>query len=355
MSHWQPGTIIQDGKYTIAKILGYGGSGVTYRAQENPSGNLVAIKTLNALMQTRSDFGKHQERFVQEAFRLAKCSHPHVIRVDNICQEGVLWCMVMECVVGGDLRQYAVAKGGLHEAEALRYIQQIGSALDYVHQQKFLHRDVKPANIMLRKQTMEAILIDFGLAREFVQDEIQTHTNSRTESFAPIEQYEKTAKRGAYTDVYALAATFYYVLTLQLPFPAPFRRQGAALIPPQQHNPNISDRINLAILKGMELNPENRSPSISAWLELLKGPAVNHQFRAKNPQDSAFNPPIPSLNPISSRYPRNTSPTSPSQCSQKRRPSHQYFRPDGSPDSIDFSDFYRGSRLRAPPGITQSG
>lgn len=269
MSHWQPGTNIQGGRYVITKVLGYGGSGVTYRAQEKHTGEWFAIKTLNALMQTRSDFSKLQERFVQEAFRLAKCTHPHVIRVDNICQEGSLWCMVMECISGGDLRQYAVAKGGIKEAEALRYIQQIGSALDYIHQQGFLHRDVKPANIMLRKQTMEAVLIDFGLAREFVQDEIQTHTNSRTESFAPIEQYEKRAKRGAYTDVYALAATLYYVLTLQLPFPAPFRRQGANLISPQQHNPQISDRVNLAILKGMELLPENRPSSIPAWLALL--------------------------------------------------------------------------------------
>ena len=65
------------------------------------------------------------ERFIQEAFRLAKCSHPHVIRVDNICQEGPLWCMVMEYVAGGNLRQYAQSKGGLPVAEALRYIQQI--------------------------------------------------------------------------------------------------------------------------------------------------------------------------------------------------------------------------------------
>ena len=112
MSHWQPGTTIQDGKYKIAKILGYGGSGVTYRAQENSSGNWVAIKTLNALMQTRSDFSKHQERFVQEAFRLAKCSHPHVIRVDNICQEGALWCMVMECVAGGGFATIRRSQGG---------------------------------------------------------------------------------------------------------------------------------------------------------------------------------------------------------------------------------------------------
>jgi serine/threonine protein kinase len=274
MSHWQPGKTIQGGRYVIAKVLGYGGAGVTYRAQERPQKEWVAIKTLNALMQTRSDFQKHQERFIQEAFRLAKCSHPHVIRVDNICQEGPLWCMVMEYVAGGNLRQYAQSKGGLPVAEALRYIQQIGSALDYVHHQGFLHRDVKPANIMMRATTMEAVLIDFGLAREFVQDKEETHTNSRTESFAPIEQYERRAKRGAYTDVYALAATLYHVLTLQLPFPAPFRIQGATLIPPQQHNPNISDRINAAILKGMEIKPENRPPSIPAWLELLNNAEI---------------------------------------------------------------------------------
>ena len=273
MSHWQPGTPIQNGRYIIAKVLGYGGAGVTYRAQEKPEKKWVAIKTLNALMQTRADFQKHQERFVQEAFRLAKCSHPHIIRVDNICQEEKLWCLVMEYVGGGNLRQYAHTKAGLSETEALRYIQQIGSALQYVHQQGFLHRDVKPANIMLREKNREAVLIDFGLAREFVQDEIETHTNSRTESFAPLEQYERRAKRGAYTDVYALAATLYYILTLQLPFPAPFRQQGATLIAPKTHNPHLSERTNYAILKGMELLPGDRPASIREWLALFSAPA----------------------------------------------------------------------------------
>ena len=137
-----------------------------------------------------------------------------------------------------------------------------------------------------------------------------------------------------YTDVYALAATFYYVLTLQLPFPAPFRRQGANLIPPQQHNPNISDRINLAILKGMELNPENRSPSISAWLELLKGPVVPNRSSAKNPQTPAFTPSIPPLNPISSRSPRNTPPTSPRTFPQNSVPPVNTSAPTVQPISL---------------------
>ncbi|MGK7940890.1 MAG: GUN4 domain-containing protein [Crocosphaera sp.] len=292
MSNWKTGTRLQRGRYEINKVLGYGGSGITYRAKEHPKGNLVAIKTLNSLIQNQEDFSKHQERFIQEAFCLAKCNHPHVIKVHHVCQEGELWCMVMDYVAGGTLRQYVNYKKGLAEAEALKYIQQIGSALTYIHEQGFIHRDVKPGNIMLRKSDMQAILIDFGLAREFVQDKIQTHTNSRTESFAPLEQYELRAKRGAYTDVYALAATLYYVLTLQLPFPAPFRQQGANLIPPKQHNHNISDPINYAILKGMELRPKNRPQSIEEWLILLKQKKVtaSKKRNLRNSRKAILNP-----------------------------------------------------------------
>jgi serine/threonine protein kinase len=269
MNHWQVGYPLQGGKYIIEKVLGYGGAGITYRAQDKVSNKFVAIKTLNAFMQSYPYFEQQQQRFIQEAFLLAKCNHPHVIRIYNVFKEGELWCIIMEYIAGGDLGQYVRYKGALSEEEALGYIQQIGSALTYIHQQGFIHRDVKPANIMLRQNTLEAVLIDFGLARDFSQDKMQTHTNSRTESFAPIEQYEIRAKRGAYTDVYALAATLYYILTLKLPFPAPFLQEGAQLIPPKQHNPKISDRLNNAILKGMELYPENRPQSIQEWLGLL--------------------------------------------------------------------------------------
>ncbi len=271
MSYWKPGHIIQNGKYVIEKVLGAGGAGVTYRAKDVSTGNLSAIKTLNAMIQAQTDFSKHQERFVQEAFRLAKCTHPHVIRVDDVCKEEELWCMVMEYVTGGNLEFLARRKSGLSEAEALRYISQIGSALAYIHQQGILHRDVKPANIMRRKVSNEAVLIDFGLARDFIEDKTQIHTNSRTEGFAPLEQYVRSAKRGCYTDVYALAATLYYLLTVQIPFPAQFRNQGINLVPPQKHKPAISDRTNHAILKGMELQPDNRPQSIQEWLSLLMG------------------------------------------------------------------------------------
>lgn len=269
MIYWKTGQIIQKGKYVVDKVLGTGGSGITYRAKDVQTEGIVAIKTLNPTIQAQPDFTKHQERFIQEAFRLAKCSHAHVIQVDDVCQEGELWCMVMEYIDGGNLESLVKQKGGLEEVEAIRYIYQVGSALSYIHKRGILHRDVKPANIMLRRQTNEAVLIDFGLARDFIEDKTQIHTNSRTEGFAPLEQYSRNAKRGAYTDVYALGATLYYILTLQIPFPAQFRTQGINLIPPQQHNPKISDHTNLAILKSMELHSENRPESITEWLTML--------------------------------------------------------------------------------------
>ena len=269
MKYWRPGTTIQDGKYAIEATLGGGGFGVTYRAREESSGKLVAIKTLNVLIQSRADFAKHQERFVQEAFYLAKCNHPHIIAVKDVCKEGELWCMVMEFIMGKNLQEYVEEKGILAETEALNYIEQIGDALTYIHQQGFLHRDVKPANIMIRKDLSKAILIDFGLARSFVEGQTQTHTSSVTPSFAPLEQYQTRAKRGAYTDVYSLAATLYYLLTKKFPIAANYR-SIEKLIPPQQHNPQISDRVNEMILKGMAMQPHQRPQSVGEWLQTLK-------------------------------------------------------------------------------------
>jgi serine/threonine protein kinase len=326
MAYWTKGHKIQGGRYSVDRILGSGGAGVTYRAIDQISNQLVAIKTLNAEMQARSDFHKHQERFIQEAFRLAKCSHPHIIQVNDVFQEGALWCMAMEYISGGTLAQYLQYKGVLSQTEAFRYIQQVGSALDYVHQQGFLHRDVKPGNIMLRKRSLEAVLIDFGLARDFVQDKIQVHTNSRTESFAPIEQYEVRAKRGAYTDVYALAATLYFMVTLQLPFPAQFRQQGVNLIPPKKHNPALSDQFNYAILKGMEFAGEARPQSISEWLSLLVSEASWVKELSPAPVPSVITPPSPPQLQLSPP-PSSFSPVVKSQSSSAKRLVH-YSTPD---------------------------
>ena len=267
---WVNGHKLQNGKYTIEKKLGDGGFGITYLAR-NPSGQRVVIKTLNDTVQNRPDFNELQQDFLNEALRLAKCTHPHIVKIHEVVQEGRLWCMVMEYIDGEDLANRVIKQGVLPEAEALRYSQQIGEALTVVHQQGLLHRDVKPQNIMLRpkKGGMEAILIDFGIAREFTPDLTQTHTEYRTEFFAPIEQYDRRAKRGAYTDVYALAATLYVILTGQLPEASPVRAAGTPLTPPKHHNSSISDNVNRGIIKGMALKAKDRPQSVAEWLKLL--------------------------------------------------------------------------------------
>jgi Serine/threonine protein kinase len=175
--------------------------------------------------------------------------------------------MVMDYIDGGNLADRVMQKGILPEDEALIYIQQIGAALTVVHQQGLLHRDIKPQNIMLRQGTKEAVLIDFGIAREFTPNLTQTHTQFLTHGYAPIEQYYKRKKRGAYTDIYALAATLYSLLTGVVPVNALDRESGTPLESPKRLNPKISDQINQAILKGMALKAHNRPQLMDDWFK----------------------------------------------------------------------------------------
>ncbi|WP_017745710.1 serine/threonine-protein kinase [Scytonema hofmannii] len=270
---WVIGQKLQGGKYTIDRQLGEGGFGITYRAVNN-NGQYVVIKTLNDTVQSHSHFAKFQQDFLNEAIKLAKCRHANIVSIHEVIQEDTLWCIVMEYIDGENLATQVERQGTLSEKEALHYIQQIGEALTVVHNNGLLHRDVKPENIVLRANKSEAVLIDFGIAREFTQNLTQTHTQMLADGFAPVEQYDKRAKRGAYTDVYALAATLYFLLTGEVPTISPLRAIGTLLEEPKTLNSSISNSVNQAILKGMEVKPENRLQSVQQWLELLSIGAV---------------------------------------------------------------------------------
>jgi serine/threonine protein kinase len=194
--------------------------------------------------------------------------------------------MVMEYIDGEDLGTLVENHGVLSEEIALKYIQQIGEALTVVHNNGLLHRDIKPQNIMIRSGKSEAVLIDFGIAREFTPNLSKTHTKILSDGFAPIEQYDARAKRGAFTDVYALAATLYSLLTGELPTIAPMRAIGTEIEEAKKINSKISDRVNHAIIKGMEIKPENRPQSINEWLSLLdiqaKKPVI---YQTPQPED----------------------------------------------------------------------
>jgi serine/threonine protein kinase len=283
---WQPGEKIKNDRFHILKQLGKGGFGITYLAEDTIKKQQIVIKTLNANQQGEADFAQKQENFVKEGFTLRTFNHPHIVKVYEPIQIGDLWGLVMEYIPGQDLADYIIANGRLGEAEALNYIDQIAQALDCVHQQKFFHRDVKPHNIMLRQDRGEAVLIDFGIAKEFVDLETIYLSNSLgTELYKPIEQYEKRGQFGAYTDIYALAVTLYHLLTGAAPgggsplYTSKARKDaqdkglGTNL---DRHlweklaEIGISESTQAAIKAGMEIEPSQRPQTMTEFRELLK-------------------------------------------------------------------------------------
>ncbi|MBN3925798.1 serine/threonine-protein kinase [Nostoc sp. NMS4] len=269
---WNAGKSLFGGRYIIESQLGEGGIGITYLATNQRNQQRV-IKTLKEEILNHPAWILHRNKlrqdFRDEAVRLAVCHHPHIVQIETIFDEGNLPCMVMDYIEGEDLGQRLRRIGVLSEAEALLYIRQIGDALTLIHSKGLLHRDLKPRNIMIRIDKLEAVLIDFGIAREFVPNMIQRHTVYRTPGFAPPEQYESEAPRGEYIDIYALAATLYNLLTAVVPTSADDRRHNINLEPPQYFNPKISNRVNQAIMCGMDLESTYRPQSVQEWLDLL--------------------------------------------------------------------------------------
>jgi len=266
---WAVGEELQGGRYRIEAILGEGGFGITYRAWDSVRNDHVVIKVLNDSIREDPDYPRFQQNFMNEALQLARCRHPHVVKVEEVIWEQDCWCIVMEYIRGQALHQLLRQKGPLPLPEALRLTREVGSALMALHEQGILHRDVKPANILVREGSGQAVLIDFGLARAYAQGLIQRHTSYGTDGYAPLEQYDSLRRRGAFTDVYALAATLYTLLTGMVPLCAPVRATGRQLDTPRSLNPSIPEEVEAAILKGMALHPEERPQTVAEWLALL--------------------------------------------------------------------------------------
>lgn len=270
---WVAGEQLQGGKYTVERELGRGRFGITYLVK-NKNGDRLVIKTLNdSLLNSLSpeDRARLETMFWQEAVKLSRCRHEHIVQVAEPFKEKEHWCLVMEYVDGvslADRRQPILA-----ETEALRYIQQIGEALIVVHENRLIHRDVHPGNIFLRVRNgqAEAVLIDFGLALDFDHILTTNRTKETSEGFTPPELYAQYTKpTGAYSDIYSLAATLYVLITGKTPVSALKRKiDNARLVAPKDLNPEISDRTNRAILTGMKLDPKQRSQSMREWLDSL--------------------------------------------------------------------------------------
>lgn len=277
---WKPGKKLRGDRYTIERILGRGRSAITYLAYDKHK-NRVVIKTLSdeiflQYQQMPAEIDRLQDKLFQEAIKLEKCQHPHVVRClgepFRECDGNRKYvCVPMEYIAGVDLA--SLPKQQLSEAEALPYIRQIGEALVCVHSQGLLHLDVKPENILVRCKTGEAVLIDFDLARE--TDIPLSSRRQISDGFAPLELYLDSMKEniGAWTDVYSLAATLYFLVTGKIPPSSEQRQQDLSkhsLNLTKENYPHLSNRLLDAIIKGMNLECNSRPETMEIWLKSLE-------------------------------------------------------------------------------------
>ncbi|MBE9179715.1 protein kinase [Oculatella sp. LEGE 06141] len=267
------GKTLQGGKYTLDQELGRGGSGVTFKATHHLLDQVVVIKTLNETAWRDPNYAELKRKFQDEARRLALCVHPNIVRVSDFFEEDGLPYTVMDYIPGQTLHDIVFPDQALPETAAIHYIRQIGAALEVVHRNGMLHRDVKPQNIMLRQGTQEAVLIDFGIAREFTADQAQTHTSMISMGYAPVEQYLAHGKRTPAIDVYGLAATLYALLTAHVPV-ASILRDRQPMPTPRDLRPDLSPAVNQAVMRGMALDVQYRPNTISEWLDLLPDSTV---------------------------------------------------------------------------------
>lgn len=261
------GQLLQ-GRYRIVELIGQGGFGAVYRAWDTTLSRACAVK------ENLDTSAEAQRQFQREATLLAKLSHPNLPRVaDHFFIPGQGQYLVMDFVQGQSLKQYWVQRGrALSEEEITPWITQVCEALIYLHNQHppVIHRDIKPDNIIITPEG-RAMLVDFGISKVY-DAQFSTTVGARavTPGYSPPEQYG-IGKTAPYTDVYAVGATLYTLLTGQEPPESiAIIADDKTLSPPRQLNPTISVRTERAILMAMDVSTTRRLPNAAALLTALQ-------------------------------------------------------------------------------------
>ena len=264
---------VVNNRYQVISLLGQGGFGAVYKAWD------LNMERPRALKENLDAAEGVLRQFKREAQILGDLSHqnlPHVldhfIERDPESRKSSAF-LVMDFVEGEDLRQMMEEAGGpLPEDQVLSWIGQVCDALEYLHSQDppVIHRDIKPANIKITPQG-RAMLVDFGIAKLYnAQTLTTTGARAVTSGFSPPEQYGR-GTTDARSDVYALGATVYYLLTGILPPDSMDVVSGAApgLPPAQEANPVVSSKTSEALVKAMQLNREQRWRNIAEFGDAL--------------------------------------------------------------------------------------
>ena len=276
------GTVLRS-RYKIVELVGQGGMGAVYRAEDlRLEGRLCAVKEVQ--LETEAGFAaQSRKQFHREASVLARLDHPNLPKVSDYFSEGGRDYLVMDFVAGRNLKEImdeARRQGRFLEEKQVRaWADQLCDALEYLHGQDppILHRDVKPANIRLtpaigsgHRPDGTLKLVDFGLVKLLAPDDSRTITilqGRGTIQYTPLEQYGgDTGHTDIRSDIYSLGATLYHLFTNRPPSDVKQRFLRPDSLPsPRSLNPRLSPRVEIAILRALEMHPDKRPSSVAEF------------------------------------------------------------------------------------------
>jgi len=292
----ESGQILRD-RYIIRRIIGRGGMGSIYLAEDNRlPGRLCALKEVKYdINLPAKTLDQGREQFYREASLLARLDHPNLPKVSDFFSDLECDYLVMDYVPGEDLKtliDHTRRDGSyLAQTDVLTWTSQLADALEYLHNQPspVIHRDIKPSNLKLTPSGLLK-LVDFGLVKQLVPDEMTiTIIQGRgTAAYTPLEQYGgDEGHTDVRSDIYAFGATLYHLLTNQPPAEAKQRfLKPGALRPPRDLNPDIASTVESAVLWAMELHPDKRPQNIKAFRQALLETVPAGHFLLHSP--SAF-------------------------------------------------------------------
>lgn len=306
----EPETILA-GRYIIGKSLGAGGFGITYIAWDLAMERKVAIKeylpkdfatrfqgqtvvsVYGGELTEQFDAGLHS--FVDEAKRLAKFySTNGIVHIFDSFIENSTAYIIMEFLDGESLKDLAVREGKIPYDQAVRYIIPVLRELEKVHSEGIIHRDIAPDNIMLTKDG-KVKLIDFGAAKHATTLHSKSMSVVLKPGYSPEEQYRSRGNQGPWTDIYAISATLYRLITGKVPVDAQERKNSTEpkniLKKPSELGINIPENIEIAIMNGMNIYAENRYQTAKEFADVLENlvPAERIEEKPSAPPAPTFN------------------------------------------------------------------
>lgn len=303
-----PGRVV--GRYEVLEVLGQGGFGITYRVRDTQLDREVALKeylppalairqdgasVLPRSTEAAEDFSWGRDRFVAEGRTLANLHEaPAIVKVFDFIEANGTSYMVMELVRGGTLEDRVKEKGPLLPPEIDSFLPPLIDGLQRVHAAGYLHRDIKPGNILLNEASLPT-LIDFGAARLAIAGRSSTMTAIFTPGYAAPEQFT-TGKQGPWTDIYGMAATLHHAITGKAP-PSAFDRLLEDTYQPlaAQQIIGYAPQLLAGIDAGLAVRFDERPQSIAAWRALLGGAMADANVTMVMPQPVA--PPTPPTPP----------------------------------------------------------